>query len=255
MLNKNKLFIANWKMNFGWQASVDLASTLAKDLATNPTKVVLCPAFTSLAGVAKSIHDSSLSLGAQDVSWLDKGNLTGEVAAATLKELGVEYVIVGHSERRQYLGETEDMINKKLQAVLRSGLIPVLCVGETFAERQQERKDFVISGQVESALKDIKLNGKDLLVAYEPVWAIGSDQAVKIDEAEAAARVIKQVLIDLYPDIDVKKTVGILYGGSVDESNISEFTGSKLLSGVLVGGASLHADEIFKMVAKMNIVK
>ncbi len=255
MLDKNKLFIANWKMNLGWQESIDLASVLAKDLADQSAKVILCPAFTSLAGVAKVMHNSSLDLGAQDVSWLDKGSLTGEISVATLKELGVKYVIIGHSERRQFFGETEDMINKKLQAVLRSGLIPILCVGETFAERQQERKDFVISGQVESALKNIKLVGKEILIAYEPIWAIGSDQAVPIDEAQSAARVIKQVLVDLYPDIDVKKTVGILYGGSVDETNISEFTGSKLLAGVLVGGASLEAAAVIKMVAKVNIVK
>ncbi len=244
-----KHLIANWKMNLTAADSQVHVKNIIKNITPYLAGVhaVICPAFTALATVGEILNNTQVSLGAQDCFWEESGSFTGEVSPGMLKDLGVSHIIVGHSERRQQLNETEEMINKKMQAVLRAGLVPILCVGETFSERQLGRKDFVIAGQVESALKNIQLVNKNILIAYEPVWVIGSGQAVKIDEAEHAARVIKQVLIDLYPNLDLKKEVGILYGGSVDAKNISYFTSSHVLDGVLVGGASLDADEFSQM--------
>ncbi len=244
-----KYLIANWKMNLTAADSKSHVTTILKNITPYLSMVntVICPSFPSLSAVAKLITGSGVALGAQNCFWEEKGSFTGEVSPSMLKEFNTEYIIVGHSERRQQLQETEEMINKKMQAVLRAGLVPILCVGETFSERQLGRKDFVIAGQVESALQNIQLFNKKILIAYEPVWVIGSGQAVKIEEAEHAVRVIKQVLIDLYPDLDLKKDVQILYGGSVDTKNISYFTSSTLLDGVLVGGASLDVDEFSQM--------
>ena len=245
-----KYFIANWKMNLTAAATDELLNQVRKSvkLYKDNVEIVVCPSFPSLFVADKNIKESEIKIGAQNCSWQDAGSLTGEVSVTMLKEMGVSYVIVGHSERRQRLNETEEMINQKMSTVLKAGLVPILCVGETFSERQEGRKDFVIAGQVESALKNIQLVGKKILIAYEPVWVIGSGQAVKIDEAEHAARVIKQVLIDLYPNIDVKQTAQVLYGGSVDSKNVSYFISSDYLSGVLVGGASLDAMEFIEMV-------
>lgn len=244
-----KHLIANWKMNLTATESQIHVKEILKNITPYLAKVntVFCPSFPALSAVAELITDSGVALGAQNSFWEEKGSFTGEVSPSMLKEFGVSHIIVGHSERRQQLQETEEMINKKMQTILRSGLVPILCIGETFSERQLGRKDFVIAGQVESALKNIQLINKKILIAYEPVWVIGSGQAVKIEEAEHAARVIKQVLIDLYPDLDLKQVVQILYGGSVDAKNIAYFTSSKLLDGVLVGGASLEVDEFSQM--------
>jgi len=245
-----KYFIANWKMNLTAASTDELLNQVRKSvkLYKDNVEIVVCPSFPSLFVADKNSKESGIRIGAQNCSWQDAGSLTGEVSATMLKEMGVSYVIIGHSERRQRLNETEEMINQKMSTVLKAGLVPILCVGETFSERQEGRKDFVIAGQVESALKNIQLVGKKILIAYEPVWVIGSGQAVKIDEAEHASRVIKQVLIDLYPNIDVKQVVQVLYGGSVDSKNVSYFSSSDYLSGVLVGGASLDAAEFIEMV-------
>lgn len=244
-----KYLIANWKMHLTAADSAELVKNILKNITPYLTGVntVLCPSFTALAEVFKLLDGSGVALGAQNCFWEERGSFTGEISPAQLKEFNVDYVIVGHSERRQHLQETEEMINKKMQVVFRSGLIPILCVGETFSERQLGRKDFVIAGQVESALKNIQLLNKKLLIAYEPVWVIGSGQAVKLDEAEHAVRVIKQVLIDLYPNLDLKQDVAVLYGGSVDSKNIDYFISSPLLDGVLVGGASLAVDDFSQM--------
>lgn len=252
-MSANKIFVANWKMNLTAAAGVNLVKSLLPVLSAKlTTEVVVCPSFPALPATAEAISNTSLKLGAQDLSWLDKGNLTGEVSAAMLKEWGVEYVIVGHSERRQQLGEDDSIINQKMQQALRSGLVPMLCVGESFVDKQQGRRDFVIAGQVESALKDIVLQGKEIIIAYEPIWAIGSGQPVKPLAAEQAARVIKQVLIDLYPGLNVKASARILYGGSVAAENILSFVKTDLLNGVLVATASLAIDEFSAMLKKIN---
>lgn len=243
-LNQRTLVLANWKMNLSVAESVQLAKKIASalSLASSSIEVGVCPTFPALPGVALALKRKKLALGAQDVFWKQAGPYTGEVSAKVLKELGVRYVIVGHSERRQYLKESDDMVRQKVAALLAEGLIPVLCVGETFAERQVGQKDVVVARQVAAALQGLSLPvGSELVVAYEPVWVIGSGQAVAPEEAFHTAQVIHQSLIDMFSTAVVVRQVRLIYGGSVDPSNITSFIRPKLLSGVLVGGASLDA--------------
>lgn len=248
------LVLANWKIN------LSLAQTLAltKKLLTGVTKLKgnfalgLCPTFPALVGVAKLLQKKKVLLGAQDVFWKPSGPYTGEVSPSVLHELGVKYVIIGHSERRQYLKETDIMIHQKLAATLAEGLTPVLCVGETFAERQAGQKDIVVARQVSTALTGITLSpGHELIIAYEPVWVIGSGQAVAPEDAFYIARVIRQSLIDIFSTRVVDNQVRIIYGGSVNMSNIASFVGRGKLSGVLVGGASLEEKSFLALLKQL----
>jgi triosephosphate isomerase len=247
------LVLANWKMNLSASQSVNLAKAIAKSLSRLPgVEVGLCPTFPALAAVGQVVKGKSIALGAQDVFWKAAGPYTGEVSAAVLRELGVKYVIVGHSERRQYLKETDIMIQQKILATLEQGLTPVLCVGETFAERQAGQKDMVIMRQVTAALKGATLAPKlELVIAYEPVWVIGSGQAVELSEAVHTAQVIRQALMDIFSPAMIEKQVRIIYGGSVDPTNVAAFVKQSPLRGVLVGGASLEAKKFIDLVRQL----
>lgn len=249
--NTKPLIIANWKMRLSVKDTLVLAKALVSSLNkyTNQADIVLCPSYPVLPLVADILKGKNIALGAQDVFWKAKGAYTGEVSGDMLKDLGVSYVLVGHSERRQYLKETDQMIQHKVASALSEGLTPVLCVGETFTERQIGSKDVVVARQVERALQGIELNVKDrLVVAYEPVWVIGSGQAVSAAEAEHSALVIKQSLVNLLPSKVVLGQVRLIYGGSVDAGNISDFLPTKVISGVLVGSASLAVDSFTALV-------
>ncbi len=248
------LVIANWKMNLSLKESVGLTRAVLTGLARrrpgSHPELVLCPSFPALAPVATLLKGKAklARLGAQDVFWKTSGPYTGEVSPQVLKELGVAYVIVGHSERRQYLRESDAMVRQKVAAALHAGLTPVLCVGETFAERQLHQKDVVVARQVAAALTGLQLTPSDqLVVAYEPVWVIGSGQAVEPEEAFHTARVIKQALVDLFPARQISNQVRVIYGGSVDPTNIAAFVGREL-RGVLVGGASLAAKRLLAII-------
>jgi len=247
------LVLANWKMNLSVSQSVNLAKSIAKTVGQLPgIEVGLCPTFPALAAVSEAVKGKPIALGAQDVFWKTAGPYTGEVSPSVLRELGVKYVIVGHSERRQYLKETDIMIQQKTLAVLEQGLTPVLCVGETFAERQAGQKDMVVMRQVTAALKGATLSAKlELVIAYEPVWVIGSGQAVEPAEAVHTAQVIRQALMDIFPPAVIEKQVRIIYGGSVDRTNVSAFVKQPPLTGVLVGGASLEAKKFIDLVRQL----
>jgi len=254
IIKKTPIILANWKMNLGVADSVKLARQIVRlaGKALTQCELVLCPSFPALAAVSKEVSDKRVHLGAQDVFWKPSGPYTGEVSPTVLRELGVEYVIVGHSERRQYLNETDLMVHQKLIAVLAAQLIPVLCVGETFSERQAGRKDLVVARQVSAAVQGLQLSPKSqLVVTYEPVWVIGSGQAVEPEEAAHTARVIEQALIDELPVEVVKKQVRIIYGGSVDLTNIDSFVNTEPLRGVLVGGASLEAEKFVPLLKQL----
>jgi len=180
------------------------------------------------------------------------GPYTGEVSPSFLQELGVRYVIVGHSERRQYLKETDDMVQQKVLAALAHGLTPVLCVGETLAERNAGRAHITVARQVEQALRGVSLTPEArLIVAYEPVWVIGSGKAVAPEDALGTAQVIKQSVRKALTPAQVSKQVTIIYGGSVDPTNIRTFVGRGLLQGVLVGGASLDAKRFLALLKQL----
>ncbi|MBI3291102.1 triose-phosphate isomerase, partial [Candidatus Falkowbacteria bacterium] len=236
------IIIANWKMKLGIPESIDLAKAIKKK-ASKKAELVICPSFVSLTEVSKVLKGSGIALGAQNCFWEGSGAFTGEVSAMYLREAGCRFVILGHSERRKYLGETNEMVHNKVKMALSAGLIPIICVGETFDQRQQGAKDYVLIEQTTKALEGASVGlNEQVIIAYEPVWVIGSGQAVEPEEADLAHQVIRQSLFDMFPPSLVKNNFRIIYGGSVDGGNVANFTGSKNCAGVLVGGASLDAE-------------
>ncbi len=208
------------------------------DNAPESREVVLCVPFTDLAIVNKSLHGSRIRLGAQNVHWETEGAYTGEISANMLTEMGVRYVIIGHSERRQYFGETDETVNLRLKAAQSSGLVPILCVGETKQQRDAGETERVIFGQLKQDLVGVDLNR--LVIAYEPIWAIGTGETCEVVEAN---RVIKGIRSQL-----TNPNVTILYGGSVKPNNIDEIMAQAEIDGALVGGASLGAADFARLV-------
>lgn len=238
----------NWKMN----KSVQEAVSLVKDLMPGLDQVenvdsVICPPFTALAKVSDLIKDSKIELGAQNLYWEEKGAYTGEISPGMVAEIA-EHVILGHSERRAYFHDTDATINKKVLAALEAGLKPILCVGETLEENEAGKTGEVVKRQILGALKDVSLDGfGQMMIAYEPVWAIGTGKAAT---ADGANQVIKEFIRDevaaLYTK-DAADKVRILYGGSVKPENAREYFQQPDIDGALVGGASLKADAFIQI--------
>lgn len=250
---KRKIVIANWKMHLTLRESIALAKDIMQGQKKNGVvDVVVCPSFTALASVGPLLS-GGVALGAQDVFWEAKGAYTGEVAPPLLHEMGCAFVLVGHSERRHYCGETDAMVNKKVLATLREGLTPILCVGETNDERRAGQKDYVVMRQVAEAVKGAVLTGaQQLIIAYEPVWVIGTGQAVAPDDAVHMTQVIRHTLADIIPQETIERSCRVLYGGSVDAHNVASFTHTSLIDGVLVGGASLQAASFLATIAAIT---
>ncbi len=241
-MGKKKVVIANWKMSLTLRESIQLAKEVGAESANvKNVTIVLCPSFTALPSVGPLLPPA-IALGAQDVFWEEKGAYTGAIAPRLLVEMGCRYVLVGHSERRQYFQETDSTVNKKVLAALRAGLIPILCVGENSDERRNGQKDYVVMRQVAEAIRGVTLIGaQELLVAYEPVWVIGTGQAVSGDDAEHMSHVIRHTIADTIPPVTMESRCRIVYGGSVDAKNVADFTRRSVIDGVLVGGASLKS--------------
>ncbi len=249
-MDKKPIIIGNWKMKLGIAESLELAKQL-KHIPAKNVDVVVCPSFVSLSGVIDTLRHSSISVGAQDCFWESEGAFTGETSAAYLREIGASYVILGHSERRKYLGETDEMVHKKIKMALTAGLTPIVCVGETFEQRQEGSKDYVLIQQTVKALEGVPLGADQrVFIAYEPVWVIGSGQAIDPAEAAATHQVIRQSLFDIFPSSVVKSSFSIIYGGSVDANTVNDFTSLENTDGVLVGGASLTADSFRDIIQK-----
>ena len=244
------LIVGNWKMNRTASEAPSLVTRLLDLLpAQLSAEVVLTPPFTSIPVVAQflSAANHRLSLGAQNVFWEDRGAYTGEVSVPMLADLGCRYVILGHSERRHVLGEQDEAVNKKVKAVLRHGLFPILCVGETLAERQREQTEEVIRRQLDAGLDGVAgQDMKTLTVAYEPVWAIGTGQAASVEQATEVHRQIRAVIGE--PAASSAESLRILYGGSVTAQNIGDFLSSREIDGALVGGACLDPEVFAKII-------
>jgi len=239
------IFIANWKMNLNLSEQKNLLAGIVKQNFSDKVDMVVCPSYTNIPITAKEIKNTSIALGAQDVSWVNKGSMTGEVSADMLKDFGVKYVVVGHSERRGKIGETNEMVNAKVKACLDNNLIPVICVGETAEQHQYNQTDDIIEQQVSTALAGIVLQPyQSIIIAYEPVWVIGTGHVVDAEIAEHEAQVIKNIVYDCCSasDREVDDLVTVLYGGSVNSENVADFISANI-RGVLVGGASLEVDE------------
>lgn len=237
--------IGNWKMQLSESESV----TLAKDVVrlwngAESVHVAVCPSSIALAAVGKIVQGTHVGLGAQDVFWEEKGAYTGEVSPATLKELGCTFCIVGHSERRLNLGETDAMVNKKTLALLRDGITPIVCVGETLDERERGAQESVVTQQVRAALAGVQLSESErVVIAYEPRWAIGTGHAVAPVDAAAMHRSIRETVRALHGDHFAEEQCAVIYGGSVDEKNIAGLLAMDVIQGALVGGASLDAEK------------
>jgi len=246
-----QIIIANWKMNLGFRDSMKLAREFGDAFGGGQfsgKEIVVCPSASSFLLIAEVLKEAGIKLGVQDIFWEDRGAYTGCESPKFLYEAGCRYSIIGHSERRQYFQESEGMIHKKVKAALSAGITPVLCVGETADERRAGRTDHVILNQVIKALSGIDLiPSEQIVIAYEPVWVIGSGQAIEPAEAEHAFRIIHQAVIDLWPLTIRRNNVRIIYGGSVDGANAADFSGLDHFKGYLVGGASLQAEEFVKI--------
>lgn len=225
--------VANWKMNLTPHESVALAGTIARRVPPN-VDTVICPSFVALEDVARALSGSLVALGAQDVHEESAGAFTGSVSVSMIKDAGCQYVIVGHSERRLQYGETDVSIQKKITLALSAGITPILCVGETAAEREAGKAAEVVTRQVTTALHGLT-GSASLLIAYEPVWAIGTGTPANAEDAARMVEHIRSVVTSSGP-------VRVLYGGSVIKDNVVGFVGPQKFDGVLVGGASLDAD-------------
>lgn len=241
MANRIPLIVGNWKMNKTSSEAVELVKklkVLVKNVKANKSQIVICPAFTALSDVAKELKDTNILLGAQNLYFEEYGAFTGEVSAQMLKEIECKYVIIGHSERRQLYGEINAVVNQKIFAALKHGLIPIVCVGETLAEREKNKTKEIIKKQITESLKDIDVN--KIVIAYEPVWAIGTGKTATPEQAQEVHALIRSLI--------KSNSTRILYGGSVKHDNIKELMAQKDIDGALVGGASLDAESFAKIV-------
>lgn len=246
-----KPFIAgNWKMNLLSQSSVDLARSLMSTLPANENvQVAVCPPAVYLQQLGSVLKGSSIGLGAQNMSQQKEGAFTGEVSGSMLKDIGCSCVILGHSERRQFYGETDALVNAKTVAALSYGLTPIVCVGEMLEQREAGTTAQVIDQQIRGSLSGLSTDqAAELVIAYEPVWAIGTGKTASPAQAEEVHAQIRQLLVELFGK-PVADTIRIQYGGSVKADNAAELLGQPNIDGALVGGASLKADSFAAIVA------
>ncbi|RQD70275.1 MAG: triose-phosphate isomerase [Tindallia sp. MSAO_Bac2] len=242
------LIAGNWKMNMTCESGKKLAKAIAEGIGDTDVEIAVCCPFPMLFGIADALRGTPIRLGAQNMHWEDSGAYTGEVSAAMLTEAGTTYVILGHSERRHVFGESDEWVQKKLCKAIESELVPILCIGETLEEREQEQTENVLEKQLEMSLKSVAANNAErIVIAYEPVWAIGTGKTATPQQAAEAAEFIRSWLVNKY-DNEVSEKIRILYGGSVKPDNASEIMESEEIDGALVGGASLKVEDFIGII-------
>jgi triosephosphate isomerase len=248
MLKKPPFVAGNWKMHMTRDEAKKLAKAIVEAAGgLSEAEIVLAPPFTALSKVKKALEGSTVRLAAQNLFWEEKGAFTGEVSAPMLKDAGCHYVIIGHSERRQYFGETDAGVNKKTQAALKSGVLPIVCIGETLAERERGETMEVISRQLQGGLEGSGAGDlKSVVIAYEPVWAIGTGKTATPGQAEEVHGHIREKLAQRY-GIGPAECAIILYGGSVKPASSFALLSEKNIDGFLVGGASLEAESFIQI--------
>ena len=246
---KRPLIVANWKMYKSISEAVSVVASMKAGLhKATECSVVICPPYTALAAVGQALKESPLDLGAQDMHPEPEGAFTGEVSPLMLKDVGCRYVILGHSERRNYFRETDVFVNQKVRAALKFTLVPIVCIGETLEEREGRRAFEAVKSQFDGSLKD--LTGEDIqrtVIAYEPVWAIGTGRTATPEQAEQMHSYIRRLLHEKYGEESASKVL-ILYGGSVKPENMSALMQKPNVDGALVGGASLRAESFIQIV-------
>lgn len=243
-----KIVAGNWKMNKTASQAAELINAIKAELeGVTGVEVVVCPPATDLKDAAAALGDSDIGLGAQNVHWAESGAFTGEVSTAMLKDLGVKYAIIGHSERRQYFGETDESVNKRAKAALAAGLTPIVCVGETLEERDSGRMESVVVNQIKEGLADLEEDLVKVVVAYEPVWAIGTGRTATPAQAQEAHALIRRTLAEISSG-DVANKIRLQYGGSMKPGNAAELMSQPDIDGGLIGGAALLAESFAAIV-------
>jgi triosephosphate isomerase (TIM) len=250
---RRPIIAGNWKMHHDHLVAIQVVQKLSYRLDNDDyeaTDVVVCPPFTDLRTLQTLIDSDrlSLQLGAQNCYWEDEGAYTGEVSPVMLAKLNVRYVIVGHSERRQLFGETDEMVNRKLRAVMKHEMTPIVCVGETLDEREAGETETKVTSQTRAAFADVKAgDAAQCVVAYEPIWAIGTGRNATPDDANDTIRVVRTALRELYGETTAQ-SIRIQYGGSVKPGNAAELMAQPEIDGALVGGASLDPDDFARII-------
>ncbi len=246
---RKRIIAGNWKMNKTLSEAVNLARQLGEKITENEkADVVVCPPFTNLSAVADVIKDTPVGLGAQNLFWEEKGAFTGEISADMLKSAGCQYVILGHSERRQYFGETDETVNKRIKRALQAGLVPIVCVGELLEQRKADQTEQVVESQVKGAFDGIgAAEVKNMIIAYEPVWAIGTGEVATPAQAQDVHKFIRTLLANLF-NTGVADALRIQYGGSMKPANAADLLAQPDIDGGLIGGASLDAESFLGIV-------
>ena len=246
---RRPLIAGNWKMHNNCAQSVELVSQLIKSVPASEVDIVVAPPYTALSSVAAVLKDSPIALAAQNIFWEESGAFTGEIAPAMLKDVGCTHVIIGHSERRQFFNETNDTVNKRLKASLKASLIPIVCIGETLSEREGEKTLAVIEEQITEGLHNVSPDEmKPLIIAYEPVWAIGTGKTATPEQAQEVHHFIRELVARIFSG-PIAEEIRILYGGSVKPDNVDHLMAQTDIDGALVGGASLKADSFARIIS------
>lgn len=244
---RKPIIAGNWKMNKTPKETVELIEELKPLVKDAQIDVVVCPPYVSLSAAKEALEGSNIALGAQNVDYHDKGAYTGEIAPDMLKELGVEYIIIGHSERRQYYNETDESVNLKVKKALEEGFTPIMCVGEILEEREDGVTAEVVRKQTKLGLKDLTPEQVEkVVIAYEPVWAIGTGKTATAQDADETIGIIREAVREVYGD--AADEIRIQYGGSMNPKNASELMTMEQIDGGLIGGASLKAEDFSKVV-------
>ncbi len=247
---RTQIIAGNWKMHTTLAEASILVEGLKKALAEVSTdrQIVVCPPFTGLSTVADLVADTTIAVGAQNMYFEEKGAFTGEVSPVMLSDIGCEYVILGHSERRQYFGETDALVNQKIKTALRFAMTPIVCVGESLAQREADETESFITSQIDAGLAGLTAEEvKTIVIAYEPIWAIGTGRTATSAQAEEVCAFIRKRIATLF-GAEAAESVRVLYGGSVKGSNAAELLAEADIDGALVGGASLKADDFMAII-------
>ncbi len=243
--------VGNWKMNTDSHTSIDLAKRIASEsseAAGHGVAVAVCPPFVYLQSLTKALSASGVAVGAQDLYYELEGAFTGEISPSMLKDVGCIYALCGHSERRHVIGETDELVNKKVTAALGGGLLPILCVGELLAERDASQTEQVVSRQIKSGLAGLSAEKVSAVtMAYEPVWAIGTGRTATPQQAQEVHSFVRKLLAEMYDD-QLAEEIRILYGGSAKPGNAADLMSQDDVDGLLVGGASLSADDFLAII-------
>lgn len=251
---RKTIIAGNWKMNMTPSEAKGFIEELVPRVKNcGRCEIVICPPAIDIQAVSEAVKGTNIKLGAQNVHWEEKGAFTGEISVPMLREFGVEYAIIGHSERRAYFGETDESVNKRARFALKNGITPIICVGESLAQRRAGETNALVSKQIKAALSGMTTQDvMKTVVAYEPIWAIGTGETATPDEANDTIWIVRNAIAEKFGDI-AAEAVRILYGGSMNENNAFSLIGKQQIDGGLIGGASLKADK-FAVICRVGCV-